>query len=226
MKVVVFSLWKRLKKRLRMKRRWWSLGFLLLLVLTGFAVIHGLDRDDEYAVMTRIVSEPELLSGSAPAPENAGRGEEVPWLTKLKQEHGTREVWLRKVYVCGEETASLGLMNGSEIDRLFQEHAEWTIDRRDDGSVVFTEYVNDLSPACKESAYFGIDQDGNLTLFQGLPAEENIIRTFFQLDIQYLESSLPRETVRQLYEGIRIRDVEEFNSVLSTFSTFADEKEK
>ena len=225
MKVVVFSLWKRLKKRLRMKRRWWSLGFLLLLVLTGFAVIHWLDRDDEYAVMTRMTSEPEHMSGSAAAPETAGR-EEVPWLAEIKNADGTREVWLRKVYVCGEETVSLGLMNGSEIDRLYQEHAEWTIARQDDGSVVFTEYVNDLSPACKESAYFGIDQDGNLTLFQGLPADENIIRTFFQLDIQYLETSLPKETVQQLYEGIRIRDVEEFNSVLSTFSSFANSEQE
>ena len=74
-----------------------------------------------------------------------------------------------------------------------------------------------------DNAYFGIDDNGHLSLFDGDPEANQIIRTFFQLDIDYLESSLPHETVMQLYQGIRVSDQEEFNSVLSTFSPFAVE---
>lgn len=73
--------------------------------------------------------------------------------------------------------------------------------------------------------YMGIDSDGNLTLFDGPPDRKKPIETFFQLDIEYLETSLPHETVGQLYEGIRIRDQEEYNSVLSSMSSFMAEEE-
>jgi forespore regulator of the sigma-K checkpoint len=43
-----------------------------------------------------------------------------------------------------------------------------------------------------------------------------------------LESSLPREAVQSLYDGIRVADYADYNSVLSTFSDFAmmEETEK
>jgi forespore regulator of the sigma-K checkpoint len=44
------------------------------------------------------------------------------------------------------------------------------------------------------------------------------------MNIEYLESSLPPDTVRQLREGIPIADLAEYNSVLSTFSEFALEQ--
>ena len=61
----------------------------------------------------------------------------------------------------------------------------------------------------------------DLSLFEGLPKQNKMIRTFYQIDIEHLESSLPHETVRQLYEGIQVRDLDEYNSVLSTFSPYA-----
>lgn len=74
-----------------------------------------------------------------------------------------------------------------------------------------------------ENSYFGIDEEDHLSLFAGEPESSEQIRTFFQLDIEYLESSLPRETVEQLYTGIRVTDEDEFNSVLSTLSPYAVE---
>lgn len=73
--------------------------------------------------------------------------------------------------------------------------------------------------------YMGIDKAGNLALFDGPPEKKNPIETFFQLDIEHLETSLPHETVGQLYQGIRIRDRDEYNSVLSSLSTFIAEEE-
>ena len=50
---------------------------------------------------------------------------------------------------------------------------------------------------------------------------KNVIRTFFQLDVNTLESSLPEGVLEQLQEGIRIQDKDEYDSVISTFSDFA-----
>jgi forespore regulator of the sigma-K checkpoint len=41
------------------------------------------------------------------------------------------------------------------------------------------------------------------------------------LNIEYLKSSLPQETLDQLYGGIKVTDAAEFNSVISTFSDYA-----
>ncbi|WP_420491488.1 BofC C-terminal domain-containing protein, partial [Neobacillus drentensis] len=45
----------------------------------------------------------------------------------------------------------------------------------------------------------------------------------FQVDIQSMESSLPESVLKELHQGIRVSDVEEYNSVLSTFSDYAVE---
>ena len=81
--------------------------------------------------------------------------------------------------------------------------------------------IHDLSPACKESAVFGIDADGRLSLFDGPPDGGNVLRSFYQLNIRYMESSLPKERFDALVRGIRVSDLDEYNSVLSSFSEYA-----
>nr|WP_306220202.1 BofC C-terminal domain-containing protein [Cohnella sp. WQ 127256] len=83
------------------------------------------------------------------------------------------------------------------------------------------ESIDDLSPQCSKTAYIGMDKDANLILFDGPPKKEKVIRTFFQLDIEMLESRLNEERLRELTKGIRVTDKDEYNSVLSTFNEFA-----
>jgi forespore regulator of the sigma-K checkpoint len=76
--------------------------------------------------------------------------------------------------------------------------------------------------------YIGLDADGNLALFDGKPDRSKpdrnkVLQTFFQIDIEYLESSLPKQSVDRLYEGIRIHNYAQYNEVLSTFAGFAVE---
>jgi forespore regulator of the sigma-K checkpoint len=70
----------------------------------------------------------------------------------------------------------------------------------------------------------GLSTDGQLTLFEGLPKKEKVIRTFFQLDIGSMETALPEGVYKQLQQGIRVQDINEYNSVISTFSDFAVER--
>jgi forespore regulator of the sigma-K checkpoint len=209
------SLVKQLKKRLRLRRRWLSLG-LFLIAAGACAVWLAYDSQSPFSESeqnTKAVS----ASNTEPAPDP---DEQV--LNQIRHSAQKKEAEIRKTYVCGEETEQLGLLSPDEIVQLHAEHPQWTVTLQQE-KVVFNEQIEDLSQACKDNAYIGLDKNGSLSLFDGLPREEKVLRTFFQLNMGYLESSLPRETVNQLKEGIRVSDLSEYNSVLSTFSDFAVE---
>lgn len=188
-----FNIGKRIKKRLRrVKRPVWSLGILLIVVL--------------FVAIRLVTADSKPTAGVIEA------------LSKDPQE---REVYLRKEYVCGQETTSLGLMQADEIIRLLQQHPEWSGHTDMEGAVWLVEHIEDLSDDCKQNGYISLDKAGNLSLFDGPPDREKVLRTFFQLDIESMESSLPDHIIQELREGIRVSDFDEYNSVISTFSDYA-----
>ncbi|UJF31981.1 BofC C-terminal domain-containing protein [Paenibacillus hexagrammi] len=209
---------KHLKKKLRWKRNWLALGMFVFVCGAGYLLVasgfEGQQRDKP-GILAR------MTMGSV-KPE-----EDLKWqksIAAIKGITDSRDTYLLKSYVCGEERQALGHLTSEQMLSEFTKHPDWTLDINAQGEVTFTEQVEDLSPNCKENAVFSLDESGNLSLFQGTPSKENVIRTFFQLNIQHLESSLPSETVKQLREGIRISDMEEYNSVISTFSDYAVEE--
>lgn len=225
--MVTFSnLWKELKRRLRKKKRWLSLGAVTL-VAGAAALGLWLDRADqrsgahtdtdkgaEIGVMGRTVVQPA---------SNQNDPATIEALNSVRSSSEQRSVFVQKRYVCGEETEKLGPMPSAEIIKKHEEHPEWNVVLDQEGSVFFVEDVEDLAPKCKENGYFGLDKSGNLSLFDGLPEQDHVIRTFFQLNVEHLKSSLPQDAVKQLYSGIRIADLADYNSVLSTFSEYAVE---
>ncbi|MBD0381715.1 BofC C-terminal domain-containing protein [Paenibacillus sp. WST5] len=145
-------------------------------------------------------------------------------ISTLKGITDSRQTYLLKSYLCGEERQELGIQTPNQLLQEQMKHPGWMLSLGAKGEVTFTEEIEDLSPQCKQKAVFGIDAGGNLSLFNGAPGKDNVIRTFFQLNIKHLESSLPVETVKQLHKGIRISDLDEYYSVLSTFSDYAVEE--
>jgi forespore regulator of the sigma-K checkpoint len=195
-----FSLWKQLKRRLRRKRRpLWMLGGLLPLLILTVAIPQqtyaALSVEDNHATV----------------------------LQALRSQHGPVTVNVHRLYVCGEEMRPLGRIDSKQLVQLLTAHPEWEAAAFDQSSssLLIEHHVDDLSAYCKSHAYIGMDKDGNLTLFDGEPKKEKVVRTFFQLDVRYMESSLPQDKLDQLTRGIRISDIDEYNSVLSTFSDFA-----
>ena len=219
------SLFKQLKKRLRLRKRWLSLGFFITAALVAASLYsfgavndpapadHDARPADESVAASAYMRAPEAIDTSAQSDA-----------LQLIQQGGPFDVYSNRMYVCGQLQEHLGTMKAEEVLSLHREHPDWQIDVEDNNKVVFTQRIDDLSPECKENAYFGLDKDGNLSLFDGPPQDEKVLRTFFQMNIEYLESSLPPDTVRQLREGIPIADLAEYNSVLSTFSEFALEQ--
>lgn len=212
------NLYKQLKRRLRMRKRWLTLGAYFLLA-GGTAVALWMDHgggaseSESAAVLSSAVNVMEQSASSPEATEAA--------LNLIRSGKSKRDVFVHKKYVCGEETEQLGAMPVEEIMSLYKEHPDANVVLDEAGKVHLVEEVEDLAPKCKENAYFGMDKNGNLTLFDGIPEQDRVIRTFFQLDVQHLKSSLPIDAVNQLYSGIHISDLADYNSVLSTFSEYA-----
>ncbi len=201
-----FSLWKQLKKRLRRGRRpMWTLGSFLI----GATVL----------IQAACVTPAAAAAGAAVKEPGEGN----PGLIRILQEREEPlAVQLHRQYICGEETQPLGQLTSAEVIRMLVSHPEWTAMLSQDGQTVLLEQViEDFSQSCKGNIYIGLDKQGYLSLFEGAPKKEKVVKTFFQLDVKYMESSLPQDKVDRLSEGIKITDMDEYNSVLSTYSDFA-----
>lgn len=196
---MLFSLWKQVKKRiLRNRRPLWTLGGLALVIALTIA---------PQPAAARITDQPSVSH-------------------MLHNRNEPVQVILHRIYVCGEETEPLGLMTPETIVKLLSQHPEWSASLEADGKTMrVVQQIDDLSEECKSNAYFGIDKSGNFSLFDGEPKGERVMRTFFQLDVQFMESSLPKDQLERLSEGIRVNDIDEYNSVLSTYSDYAMDSE-
>jgi len=212
--MMTFSLWKQLKKKLKRKGRpLWSMCALsaILMVLISLLITA------EHVEAMKSISD-RVQNEVLPAAD-------IKVLQQLEQTEETLLVKLHRVFVCGEEEQMLGDLPPRQIINMLTQYPEWTaILNQDERSVLLEQHINDLSDYCKSNAYFGVDRQGNFSLFDGLPIKEKVMRTFFQIDIEYMESNLSQERVEQLTKGIRVNDIDEYNSVLSTFSDFAKER--
>lgn len=218
-----FRILKELKKSLKRKRRHvWSLGagfalFLLAALLGSWLadrVVTGISSE----VILPIESVPAWVDNPNVAPDASSREKTLHALRGWK---GQVELILHRTYLCGEETRHLGKHSATEAENLLKSHREWEASLDTMGKLQMEESIDDFSPQCSKTAYIGMDKDANLILFDGPPKKEKVIRTFFQLDIEMLESRLNEERLRELTKGIRVTDKDEYNSVLSTFNEFA-----
>jgi len=217
----------RIKKQLqkqwrRLKRRSLTLGLSSLLIAIVWVSMYLPDK-----VQSLLSSKPpvaiETLQYYQQSEGMSDPTQDANFWKLLNKSKQINEVVVRHSYVCGEEERSLGKLNVDEIYNLLNEHPSWKGQFEGQGKIVLNETIHDLSPACKQRAYMSLDKDGNLSLFDGPPEQDKVIKTFFQLDINSMESSLPDDALRHLYDGIRIQDIDEYNSVLSTFSDYARE---
>ncbi|GIP55515.1 BofC C-terminal domain-containing protein [Paenibacillus vini] len=220
----IFHTKKQIRKRWRrMKRAVWTISACALVALMAW--LGMLLSEQMEKLMT---NEPLALETLGTLRDvQAQDDSQQEWLEELRETAQVRIVHLNKIYTCGEDRSVLGLMRPAEIAQLVKEHPTWDGRLGPGGDVWFDEHIQGLSEICNRDGYVGIDKEGNLSLFDGPPKQEKVIRTFFQLDVETMESALPTEVLQQLKNGIRIQDVEEYNSVLSTFSDFAvEESEK
>jgi forespore regulator of the sigma-K checkpoint len=208
---MIKQLKKELKKQLRSGKRRLMLGSFLVLIGLASFVVMGLARHDSFAA---------AVNGNGMNALTPETKQQLDVLQQIETRGGEHEVFAQKMYVCGQETAKIGRLKAGDIVQYHLAHPQDNMKLTTQGEVFFIEQVEDLSAKCKQNAFFGLDKNGNLTLFDGLPNHEQVIRTFFQLNVEHLKTSLPQGTLDQLKQGIRVSDLAEYNSVLSTFSDY------
>jgi forespore regulator of the sigma-K checkpoint len=216
-----------------MKRRWkqgrrtvWActiFGVACLLAGLGILFSRHMQAMLSQPLATTVMAEVDMEESSHTTPAE-DRSSQMQVLQSIRASGINRKTHLLTTYVCGTETLSLGTLSSQQLENLLKQHPDWKGRLNTKGEVWLERRVEDLSESCKEHGYMGLSADGQLALFEGPPKKEKVIRTFFQLDVDSMETALPEGVYEQLQQGIRIQDINEYNSVISTFSDFAVER--
>ncbi|UFJ39029.1 intercompartmental signaling factor BofC [Brevibacillus humidisoli] len=185
---------------------------LFLMVSVGALLTSGLIYAKLY---DQRVAEQEQKANSQAAAVQAENGDQAePALAN------PLELVLRRTYLCGVKTEEQKELTGETMEQVLAKHRGWEIVSVASEQVILHKMENDIAPSCKENGYFGLSEDGVLTLFNGLPSEQKVIQTFYPINTERMEVSLPKEEVELLKQGIRVRDLAEYNSILSTYGDF------
>lgn len=134
----------------------------------------------------------------------------------------TVEVILQRKYLDGEISEEVIQETILSMEDFWATYAGWQLLDQKEGKVVFQKNIDDISPLLKANGYFGIAGDGTLSIYNGKPKTNEVIQSFFQIDIKKLESRKHDE----LLEGIRIQTKDQYLEVLKTLESYSKAEKK
>lgn len=140
-----------------------------------------------------------------------------PYLTNTDKEAEQIDIILEREYIDGEISQERVQEVIWSFEDLWSKYDEWQLMDMKKGEMVFRQQVNDISPLLKANGYFGITDEGILTIFNGKPAKSQIIQSFFPIDLGKLES----KKCEQLKKGIPIKTKNDYMEVLKSFSDYS-----
>jgi len=130
-------------------------------------------------------------------------------------------VVLERSYLDGEVSQEVVHEICWSMANFWTKYDQWQLTNNDGTTFVFRKQVDDISPLLKANGFFGVTDDGVLTIFNGRPGQSRIIQSFFQIDIKKLESKKQEE----LIQGIPIKSKDHYVEVLQTFKPYSIKKE-
>lgn len=135
----------------------------------------------------------------------------------------TFQITFERMFIDGEMSEETVIESFSSLQDVWDKYTQWELIEKRGNNLIFRQYVNDISPLLKANGFFGITNDGVLTIFNGKPNHAKVIHSFFQIDLNKLESSK-----RQLLqEGIPIKTKDQYVEVLASFKELSvKDKEK
>lgn len=127
-------------------------------------------------------------------------------------------ILLERMYVDGEVSEEIRKETVTSMKDIWEKYKGWQLVDLDDKQIVFQKKVNDISPLLKANGYFGLTEDGTLSIFEGKPNESSrVIQSFFQIDIKKLES----RQQKRLQKGIRVVSKARYEGIIETYRPFA-----
>lgn len=131
------------------------------------------------------------------------------------------DVILERVYLDGEVSEEVKSETIWSMEDFWAAYAAWELVDMSEDEVVFRQSVDDISPLMKSNGYFGISEDGVLSIFNGRPGQSEIIQSFFQIDVEKLESRKHDELVK----GIPVKSKQSYVDVIQSFQPYSKENE-
>ncbi|MFC0473647.1 intercompartmental signaling factor BofC [Halalkalibacter kiskunsagensis] len=128
----------------------------------------------------------------------------------------TINVVLERVYLDGEKSQERIQETILSMEDFWAHYEGWDLIDQSENELVFRKEVEDISPLLKVNGYFGITEDGILSIYEGEPTEERVIQSFFQLDTSKLKSSDHTELIK----GIPVQDLNHYEEVLQVFRQY------
>ena len=127
-------------------------------------------------------------------------------------------VVLERIYVDGEVSEEVLEETIWAMEDFWADYEDWQLVTQDEEQVVFQMHIDDISPLLKSNGYFGITEEGILTIFDGKPDEQSkIIQSFYQIDVEKLES----HQHNLLKNGIKVFSKDEYEQVLEAFKPYS-----
>lgn len=120
-------------------------------------------------------------------------------------------------YLDGDVSEEVITDTSKSMLEIQEKYKQWELISSKDQTLVFRCKVDDISPLLKANGYFGITEEGTLTIFNGKPKHSKVIHSFFQIDVGKLES----RKRQQLLKGIPIRSKDRYQEVLETFKPYS-----
>lgn len=141
------------------------------------------------------------------------KGEEPHQITKPLE----RKVILQRVYVDGEMSEETITVKILAMEDFWASYRDWQLIDQNEERIIFQKAENDISPLLKANGFFGITEDGTLSIFNGKPENARIIQTFFQIDVGKLETYKQRE----LLKGIPILNKNRYEQVIEAYKPYS-----
>ncbi|WP_257346280.1 intercompartmental signaling factor BofC [Pseudalkalibacillus decolorationis] len=129
----------------------------------------------------------------------------------------TVEVHLQRNFLDGERNVDVVYETIWSMEDFWAMYEDWQLVDQNLERVIFEQQINDISPLSKGKGYFGLTENGILTIFNGRPAQENVIQSFYQIDMSKLESNL----IEQLELGIPVQSKQNYKAVLNEYKQYS-----
>ncbi|WP_088035816.1 intercompartmental signaling factor BofC [Evansella clarkii] len=129
----------------------------------------------------------------------------------------TIEVILQREYLDGEISEERVEETIWSVEDFWALYEDWQLIDQNEDQIVFRMALNDISPLLKINGYFGLSEDGTLSIYNGKPDANEVIQSFFQVNTSRLKS----HHYESLRDGIPVSSKDDYLEVLKTYEEYA-----
>ncbi len=130
------------------------------------------------------------------------------------------DVILERVYLDGETSQEVVHETIWSTEDFWAFYEEWVLVDQNESEMIFRKNIDDISPLLKMNGYFGITEEGILSIYEGVPTKDRVIQSFFQLDTSKLKSQQHLD----LMNGIPVQDLKNYEEVLQVLGQYKSQQ--